>query len=89
MQTRINPGKRNVQNMNILGFFALCENLFRRHDHRAAIRRHFASIFALIALTLASWAAQKARLTAAVRIFGALKLRCERGMGSTEAMGPE
>ncbi len=61
--------------------------------HRAAIWRHLASIRFAMAFTLASSAAQKARLTAAVRFFGGTRLAILRGAfastGGSKTKGTE
>lgn len=60
--------------------------------HRAAIWRHLASMRFVMAFTLASSAAQKARLAAAVRILGGPRLVTRGGlavMGGSKTKGTE
>ncbi len=53
---------------------SLVRSIGNWQDHRAAICRHLASIRCVMAFTRVFSAAQKARLTAAVRILGGLRL---------------
>ena len=57
--------------------------------YRAAMRRHLASMRLVIAFTLASCAAQKARLTAAVRILGPRFAAGATGKAGSKTNGTE
>src|SRR5450631_2510908 len=61
----------------------------RSKNYRDATRRHLASMCLVIAFTRASWAAQKARLTAAVRIRGPRFAAGTRGNGGSNTNGTE